>query len=71
MESPLKNSRDYFLHVIEIGEENDAVMSNMESIRRDGQVGVHLEAINTRILFQTGEQMSISIQFGEAEEENY
>ena len=43
VEAPIgKNKRDYFLHVLEIGDEADTSMSDAELVERDNLVGVRL-----------------------------
>jgi len=45
VEAPIgKNKRDYFLHVLEIGDESDSSMSNVSLVERDNLVGVSLKA---------------------------
>ena len=45
VEAPIgKNKRDYFLHVLEIGDESDSSMSNVSLVERDNLVGVSIKA---------------------------
>ena len=66
VEAPRGNLRDYFLHILEIGEENDTAMSTVELIKRDGQVGVRLdgEPAPVEIVFLTEGTVSAHVQLG-------
>ena len=63
--------RDYFLHVLEIGEENDTTMSDVELLKRDGRVGIHIDVDGTpvEILFSLEGDMSASLKIGGAPEQ--
>lgn len=71
VEGPGGVERDYFLHVLEIGEEGDMQMSNAELVRRNGLVGVRLDAAGTpvEILFSAEGPMSARVKIGDGPEE--
>ena len=58
--------RNYFLHVLEIGEENDTAMSPVELIKRDGQFGVRLAGQQTpvEIVFAAKGPLSAELRSG-------
>ena len=58
--------RDYFLHVLEIGAEDDSAMSPVELIQRDGQVGVRLDGEPTpvEIVFAAEGPLSAELRSG-------
>jgi hypothetical protein len=64
VEGPGGMERDYFLHVLEIGEENDTAMSKVEMIRRDGKVGIRLlrNGSPLEVLFSSTGTMSAHVQ---------
>ncbi len=57
-------TRDYFLHVLEIGAEDDSAMSPVELIRRDREVGVRLsgEPNPVEIVFSADGRISARVQ---------
>lgn len=71
VEGPGGQARDYFLHVLEIGEEGDSAMSRAERVQAQGQAGVSLDAAGTPVVirFSTQGPMSASLKIGNAPEE--
>ena len=66
VEGPGGVEREYFLHVLEISDPDDAEMSG------DGQVGVRLKAIvPIELFFSLNGAMTADVKFGEAPEQRY
>jgi len=67
VEAPGGKKREYFLHVLEIGDESDSEMSEATLLEgREGRLGVRLDAAGTSIevLFAARGPMSASVKYG-------
>ena len=66
VEGPRGGLRDYFLHVLEIGQEDDTEMSRVELIRRNGQIGAWIDAAQgpVEVLFAAEGTVSAHVQLG-------
>lgn len=71
VEAPRGSRLNYFLHVFEIGEENQATMSPVELVREEGWLGVSLDLAGTpaRVLFSEQGAIEARIGIGQTEED--
>jgi hypothetical protein len=62
--------REYFLHVLEIGDENDKVMSRVSLLEREDLLGTRIDAggVPVEVLFTEQGPMSARIRIGDTEE---
>ena len=71
VEAPFGKKREYFLHVLEIGDEGEEVMSEATLLegREDRLVGVRLDAAGTsvEVLFAATGPMSATVKQGDSE----
>ena len=60
VEGPGGATRGEFLHVLEVGEEEDAAMSDVELVNTDDQAGVLIDANGTRVDIRFNRQGSMA-----------
>jgi hypothetical protein len=67
VEAPLGRQKDYFLHVLEIGDESDTKMSQVNLIERDGFVGAQIDNAGTpvEIEFSPSGPLSAKVKIGD------
>ncbi|OGF97992.1 MAG: hypothetical protein A2Z86_02680 [Candidatus Glassbacteria bacterium GWA2_58_10] len=65
-QSPGKGLRDYFLNVIEIGDENDSKASEASLVEREGFAGARLDAAGTpvEVLFSREGALTARVKIG-------
>jgi hypothetical protein len=63
--------KDEFLHVLEVGGEEDAVMSRVELVEAEDQVGISLDAAGTHTIIRFARQgpLAASFKMGNGPEE--
>ena len=67
MEGPGGEMKGEFLHVLEVGDEKDVVMSRVELIETKDQVGVSLDAAGTHTIIRFARQgpLAASLEMGD------
>jgi hypothetical protein len=71
VENSKQTERDYFLHVLEIGDETDTSMSRVDRLQKGDRVGIRIDTPDQpiEIWFDTKGPMSAGIRFGTQAEE--
>ena len=71
VEGPGGETKGEFLHVLEVGEEDDAAMSDVELVKTDDQAGVSLDAAGTHVIIRFARQgpLAASLKIGDRPEE--
>ena len=71
VEGPGGEMKDEFLHVLEVGGEEDAVMSRVELVEAEDQVGISLDAAGTHTIIRFARQgpLAASFKMGDGPEE--
>jgi hypothetical protein len=71
VEGPGGEMKDEFLHVLEVGGEEDAVMSRVELVEAEDQVGISLDAAGTHAIVRFARQgpLATSVKMGNGREE--
>ena len=71
VEGPGGKAKGEFLHVLEVGGEEDSAMSRVELVEAERQVGVSLAAAGSGVVirFVTEGPLAASIQIGDGPEE--
>ena len=71
VEGPGGETKGEFLHVLEVGEEDDSAMSRVELVEAEEQVGVSLDAAGTHTIIRFARQgpLAASFKMGDRPEE--
>jgi len=71
VEGPGGKKRDYFLHVLEIADENASAMSDVALVERDGYVGARIDSggLPVEVVFSRRGPMSARLRFGDEAEQ--
>ena len=71
VEGPRGEANSNFLHVLEVGEEEDSAMSRVELVQTQERAAVSLDVAGTRVLirFAKGGPLAASLQIGDGPEE--
>jgi hypothetical protein len=69
VEAPGRAEREFFLHVLELGEKYQAEMTPAEAVEADGEVGVRMafEGESVEVRFGAGGELRARVKYGDGE----